>query len=151
MMLVLQKKVSWTLLTLFFIFDNIFSYYVVTRLHGREANLAIAPLVERYPLLYFACIPAEIGIMIIVVRIIQMIIRKTPDKRRYADEGMLERIILEAFVTYWAVGNSSMNLAFLLGHRLPIWVWSVTSCIGIVFAVSYGLIAIYAFKRRESV
>lgn len=48
-----EKNVSWSLLTMFFIFDNIFSYYAITRLQGREGNPLIAPFVEKYPLALF--------------------------------------------------------------------------------------------------
>ncbi len=62
------KKVSWILLTLYFTFDNVVSYWAVTRMGGRELNSVIAPWVETYPLLYFLAIPAElIGAYLIVL------------------------------------------------------------------------------------
>ena len=59
----LPKKLSWILLTSFFVFDNFVSYWAVVYRGGREANLVIAWLVEKYPVLYFVCIPAQIVII----------------------------------------------------------------------------------------
>jgi hypothetical protein len=84
--MILPKKVSWILLTAYFVFDNVVSYVAVTRMGGREANLVIAPLVETYPLMYFLCIPAElIGAYLIV-----LLLRKWID----------EKIVLTTAVIY---------------------------------------------------
>ena len=121
----LNKRLSWFLLTSFFIFDNLVSYYAVTYRGGREANLAIAWLVEKYPLLYFVCIPAQI---VIIYFIVKWLTRLTAEK-----------IILTALVIYWPIANSSMNLAFILGHRQPAKNWLVFSLVGILLAVVYVL------------
>ena len=43
------QKISWIILFLFFAFDDVFSYYAVTRMGGHEANKLIAFAVEKYP------------------------------------------------------------------------------------------------------
>ena len=126
----LSKKLSWLLLTSFFIFDNFVSFWAVVYRGGREANLVIAWLVEKYPVLYFVCIPAQIVIIYFIVKWLT----------RFA----AEKIILTALVIYWPIANSSMNLAFLLGHRQPGRNWLILTVVGIIFAV------IYAFKNRKT-
>ena len=121
----LPKKLSWILLTSFFIFDNFVSYWAVVYRGGREANLAIAWLVEKYPLLYFVCIPAQVVIIYFIVKWLT----------RFA----AEKVILTALVIYWPISNSSMNLAFLLGHRQPGKNWLILTAVGIFLAVLYVL------------
>lgn len=121
----LNKRLSWTLLTLFFIFDNFVSYYAVTYHGGREANLAIAWLVEKYPLLYFVCIPGQIVIIYFIVKWLT----------RFASE----KVILTALVIYWPIANSSMNLTFILGHRQPAKNWLMFTAVGVLLAVVYAL------------
>ena len=131
----LPKKVSWILLTLYFVFDNVVSYVAVTRMGGREANLVIAPLVETYPLLYFLCIPAElIGAYLIVALL-----------RKWIDE----KIILTAAVIYWPIANSSLNLLFLLGFRGQGYLWGASTTIGIAVALLYVLLSLYLVRRKK--
>lgn len=143
-----SKKTSWTLLILLFIFDNFFSYHAITNLNGREANLAIAALVETYPWLYFLCIPATILIMAVIVLVIKKICMVILKER--VAEDILERIILGSLVIYWAIGNSSLNLAFLLGHRQSIQVWGVATVVGVISGLVYGLAMLsYEIRNRE--
>lgn len=131
----LPKKVSWILLTVYFIFDNVVSYWAVTRMGGRELNWIIAPFVEKYPLLYFLCTPAElIGAYIIV-----SLLRKWID----------EKIILTAAVIYWPIANSSLNLLFLLGFRGQGNLWGPLTALGYVVALSYGLLSLYLVIRKK--
>ncbi len=133
--MMLPKKVSWTLLTLYFVFDNVVSYIAITRMGGREANLVIAPLVEIYPLLYFLCIPAElIGAYVIV-----SLLRKWID----------EKIVLTAAVIYWPIANSSLNLAFILGYRHLGYLWGTLTAIGFAVALTYGFFSIYLVSRKK--
>ncbi len=131
-MVFLQKKISWLILTIFFVFDNVFSYYAVTKLHGREANLLIAPYVEKWPILYFFCIPAQILIIWIIVRGIRNVAMKL---FYFKNKLLLETIILQSLVIYWAVANSSMNFAFMIGYRQSIQRWHVLTIIGILCAI----------------
>ena len=57
--LLLSQKTSWIVLLLLFTFDDVFSYFAVTRMGGHEANKLIAFAVEKYPLLYALCLPAR--------------------------------------------------------------------------------------------
>lgn len=132
----LPKKLSWFLLTSFFVFDNVVSYLAVTRWGGREANLAIAWLVEKYPLLYFVCIPAQVVIIYYIVK--------------FLTRFFAEKIILTALVIYWPIANSFMNLAFILGHRQPQKVWLILSAVGILLAVIYALLAKKSFPVTRS-
>lgn len=128
----LPKKVSWILLTIYFIFDNVVSYWAVTQMGGRELNAVIAPLVEMYPFLYFLCIPTElIGAYLIVLFL-----------RKWIDE----KIILTAAVIYWPIANSSMNLFFILGFRHLGYLWGPFTAIGFVVSLSYGLFTL--LRRR---
>ncbi len=119
----LPKKVSWILLTLYFIFDSVVSYIAVTRMGGRELNSVIAPLVEKYPLLYFLCVPAElVGAYLIV-----LLLRKLID----------EKIILTAAAIYWPIANSSMNVLFLLGFRHMGYLWGPLTVVGLIVSLGY--------------
>ncbi|OGG35220.1 hypothetical protein A2363_02195 [Candidatus Gottesmanbacteria bacterium RIFOXYB1_FULL_47_11] len=119
----LPKKVSWILLTLYFIFDSVVSYVAVTRMGGRELNSVIAPFVENYPLLYFLCIPLElIGAYFIVLLL-----------RRWFDE----KIILTSAAIYWPIANSSMNLLFLLGFRHMGYLWGPLTVVGLIASLGY--------------
>lgn len=120
----LPKKVSWILLTTYFTFDAVVSYWGITKMGGREANLVIAPYVEKYPLLYFLCIPLELLGGYIIVRILQ----------KWIDE----RIVLTGAAIYWPIANSSLNLLFLLGFRHMGYLWSYLIVSGIVAAVAYA-------------
>lgn len=121
--IVLPKKVSWVLLTAFFIFDCIVSYVAVTTMGGRELNSVIAPFVEKYPLLYFLCVPLELLGGYIIIKIL----------RKWTDE----KILLTATVIYWPIANSSMNLLFILGFRHMGFLWLPLTVIGIAIALSY--------------
>jgi len=137
----LSKKVAWGFLTGFFVFDSVVSYWAVVYKGGHEANLIIAPLVEKFPLLYFLCIPAEIiicfGIVWVLAKAASVLL-----KSRELKKDIIKRITLTSLVIYWAVANSSMNLAFLLGFRLPMESWVVTSFIGLAMALVYAAIAV---------
>lgn len=142
-----RRRTSWLLLTSLFVFDNIVSYFAIARWGGHEGNLIIAPLVEKYPLLYFLAIPVTLAIMLAIVRVIlvvSMYILRTWKVNR----GVIERIVLTSVVIYWAVGNSSMNLFFLIGHRQKLYVWGLTSLMGVLLGFVYGLIALMATQRH---
>lgn len=144
-----EKNVSWGLLTLFFIFDNIFSYYAITRLQGQEGNPLIAPFVEKYPLLYFFCIPTTLLIVYVIYRLLRASAIRFSKLVELKNKNLLERIILGALMIYWAVGNSSMNLAFLMGHRQPARMWALTSLTGIFLASSYSFFMIRKLRGQR--
>jgi len=129
----LPKKVSWILLTIYFTFDSVVSYWGVTQMGGRELNSVIAPFVEKYPLLYFLCVPAElIGAYLLV-----LLLRKWID----------EKIILTTAAIYWPIANSSMNLLYLFGFRGQGYLWGITTCFGILFVLVYGYIALLRARK----
>lgn len=141
MKFILPKKISWIILILFFIFDNIVSYIAITRMNGKEANLAIAFIVEKYPLLYFLCIPLQIPLIYFIILGLTKLAKKLFNKLRIK-EKTFEKITLTSMVIYWAIGNSFMNLSFILGHRLSIPIWYKLSAIGIFSAIIYFAISI---------
>lgn len=128
----LPKKVSWILLTIYFIFDNVVSYWAVTQMGGRELNTVIAPLVEMYPFLYFLCIPTElIGAYFIVILL-----------RRWINEN----VVLTTAVIYWLIANSSLNILFILGFRGQGYLWGPFTAVGFIVAFIYGFFIL--LRRR---
>ncbi len=144
-MVFLQKNISWLILSIFFVFDNVFSYYAVTKLNGHEANLLIASFVEKWPILYFLCIPTQILIIWIIVRGIRYIAMKL---FCFKNKQLLEAITLQSFVIYWAVANSSMNFAFMMGYRQSIQRWYVLTIIGILCAIINFFYCIIGICRK---
>jgi len=141
------KKGSWMLLTALFVFDNIVSYWAITRWDGREGNMAIAYWVEAYPWLYFLAIPATVIIMVVIVWMIGVAVVIVL-RNRFGDKKFLERIILAALVIYWAFANSFMNLSFLLGRRLPGTLWPVMQLLGLLVSCVYA-VAILRSSRKS--
>jgi hypothetical protein len=137
-----SKKISWFLLVSSFTFDGVFSYYAVTRLGGHEANLLIAHWVEKYPLLYFLCIPTQAIIVYFIVMGILKIAMHILKRWKINNRELVKRVILFAMVIYSIIGNSLMNLSFLLGHRLPMFAWIATSAIGICVALIYSFVVL---------
>lgn len=138
MISLLRKKTAWVLLIILFIFDNVVSYFAIKYWGGHEGNFLIAFIVEKYPLLYFLCIPLEIVIVFLIIWTIEQVLLKIFKKWQNRDE-VLERIILWITVIYWAVANSSMNLFFLIGLRLPVKVWLFTSILRNIFSINFFL------------
>lgn len=130
------KKTSWVLLTSLFVFDNVVSYFAITKWGGREGNMAIAYWVENYPWLYFLCIPATVIIMVVIVQMIKAAARIAL-RDKFGNDKLLERVILAALVVYWSIANSFMNLSFLLGRRLPGTVWPVMQLAGLIASSVY--------------
>lgn len=145
----LPTKVSWIILTLYFVFDNVVSYIAITRMGGRELNAVIAPLVETYPLLYFLCIPAEIIGIYLIVLLLREVTAVVMRHWKFFDKAIIERIILTAVVIHWAIANSSFNLAFLLGFRNVGYLWGTFTLVGFVAALIYGFLSLYLVSRKK--
>ncbi len=149
MKLVLPKKISWSFLILFFIFDNVVSYIAVTRMRGKEADLLIAFAVEKYPLLYFVLIPVQTVIVyFIIIGLTKLAVRVF--KKFDIEEGIFEKIILTAAVIFWPIANSFMNLMFILGRRLTIPAWYGLIVAGAVTASAYFYAAAKFLSKRRS-
>lgn len=148
--MILPKKVSWILLSLYFIFDNVVSYIAITRMGGREANLVIAPWVETYPLLYFLAVPAEIIGIYLIVLVLREITAAVMRHWKFYDKAIIERIILTSIVIFWPIANSSLNLLFLLGFRHRGYLWGTFTLIGFVVALTYGFSSLYLVSRKSS-
>lgn len=150
--MLLQKRIAWILLTLLFIFDNVVSYYGVKYLNGREGNLLIAPIVEKYPELYFLCIPLTVVIMIIIAKVLKMVTMKILKKWKF-NEKLVEQIILSALVFYWVIANSSWNFIFLLGVRMPIhifnFLWPILTFAGLFLGLIYGFFLLFRNKHKH--
>lgn len=117
-------------------FDNIVSYWAVVYRGAHEADLAIAWLVEKYPLLYFLCIPLTLILIYVLDKFFVMLAGKLFKKVK---KDVAERVILTSIVFYWAVGNSSFNFFYLIGWHLPGRFWFPTTMIMLVLAVIYTL------------
>ena len=145
----LPKKVSWILLTLYFVFDNVVSYIAVMRMGGREVNLVIAPLVETYPFLYFLCIPAEIIVIYLIVLLLREATAFVMRHWKFYDKAVTERIILTSIVIFWPIANSSLNLMFLFGFRGQGYLWVTFTAIGFAVALTYGLLSLYQSDGKK--
>jgi hypothetical protein len=142
----LTKNVSWILLAILFIFDSVVSYWAVVYRHGKEVDLLVAPLVEKYPILYFPIIPVLFIIIFIIEKIITYITINIFQKWKFSEYDIIERIILEAIVIYWTVGNSSGNLIFLLGFRVR-YIWMMTTLIALPITLVYALFMTFQIMR----
>ncbi|MBI5127316.1 hypothetical protein HZA76_02565 [Candidatus Roizmanbacteria bacterium] len=142
---VFSKKTAWSLLILFFIFDSVVSYFAITKMNGREANLMIAFLVEKYPILYFIYIPGLIIIMHLIVLGFTKLAIKFFNKNNLKKE-LVEKVVLTSVVIYWPIANSYMNLSFILGHRLTIPAWYFLSGVGFFSALTYFVFTINSKK-----
>jgi hypothetical protein len=134
-----SKKISWLILISFFTFDNFVSYWAITQKGGKEANLFIAPIVEKYPLLYFLCIPGTILAVFIIVLLIKKIAVKILKKRKI-EETILEKITLTSTVIFWAFGNSLPNLIFILGFRISYQSVWILNNLALLPAICYSII-----------
>ena len=141
--MVLSKKVSWTVLTLYFLFDNVVSYWAIKWMGGREANLVIAHWVETYPLLYFLCIPAEIIGIYLIVLLLREATALVMRHWKFYDKSVIERIILTAIVIFWPIANSSLNLIFILGYHHMGYLWGPFTAVGFVAALIYGFLSLF--------
>lgn len=147
--MILPKKASWALLTLYFIFDNVASYWAITRMGGRELNLVIAPLVETYPFLYFLCIPAQIIAIYLIALFLREVVVAMTRHWKFFDKTIIERIILASIAIYWPIANSSLNVMFIFGFRGQGYLWGTSTSIGITVALGYGLLSLYLFSRKK--
>lgn len=144
-----NNKFTWFSLIFLFIFDNIFSYYAVTQLNGKEANLIIAYWVETYPFLYFLCIPIQIILMYLIITGIVKFTKYLIKRFSMSKENILESILLKSMLIYWLIANSSMNFAFLIGHRLSIPIWYLLTIIGVCCAIFYYFVMIYKTNASQ--
>jgi hypothetical protein len=135
----LPKRASYVFLILFFIFDAVVSYWAITKMGAHEANLLISPFVEKYPILYFVCLLFEIVGLILVVLILKHFVLKES----------VRKIIFTSFVVYWAFGNSSVNLAYLIGLRnTPLNNWTITSITGFSITLIYLILAKHKLSEK---
>lgn len=141
--LYLSRSASFIFLFLLFTFDAVVSYWGVVYKEGREVNLLIAYLVEKYPPLYFVTIPL---LIIFAIVFTQIVTRMASYFIKKVNIGTLNRIINTALVLYWFVGNSSTNLIFLAGYRVPN-LWFVTTLIAIPLTLLYTYTAITTYKK----
>lgn len=146
MKLLPNKKILWLFLIILFTFDDIFSYYAIKYLHGKEANLLIARFVEQYPLLYFLLIPITVLIVYLIYYIIKCIVLVI--LKKYFKKKIIERVVLGGLVVYWFIGNSSVNIIFLFGYRINN-MWSRTMILGLLMAVFYAAVMLYKELKKK--
>ncbi len=140
-MKIFKNKFSWGILTVLFTFDCVVSYIGVAKNHSRELNLVIAPYVEKYPLLYLVGIPIELLMVYVFVFVIRKFVFRFVIKHKLIDRTDQERVILESIAIYWFIANSSMNIIYVLGFRLPLnfalQLWAGLSLFAIVLVLLY--------------
>lgn len=144
----MSKKLSWSLLILFFTFDAAYSFYAVSYLGAHEANWVIAPFVEKYPILYFLCIPLLVFIMLLVVRFLVYGVVKLSVFNKVSKEK-IEKYILASLVIYWFVANSSLNIAYIFSFRGQSEVWYLTTLLGLFIGIIYFFINIRRYSHVE--
>jgi hypothetical protein len=137
MLPVFSKKTSWILILLLLFFDNVVSYWAVAYRGAHEANLSIARLVETYPLTYFLFIPAT---AILIYAICKFLVFLTGKVFKKVSAKMAERVILTSIVFYWAIGNSSFNLFYLIGWHWAGRFWYPVTGVALVLIAIYTLI-----------
>jgi hypothetical protein len=137
----MNKKTDWLILTFLFIFDNVWSFVAVSKYNLHEMNLIIAPVVEKYSLLYFLCIPIEVVGIYLIVWLLKKVLLKVLKDQKF-DQLFVEKVILTSIVIYWSIGNSGVNLLSLLFGHLPPWTWFTLSVVGIITAMVYAYKAI---------
>jgi hypothetical protein len=147
MLPIFSKKTSWVLLVSLFIFDNIVSYWAVVYQNAREANLAIAWLVEKYPLLYFLCIPATIFLVYIIYSVLSLLAGRL---FKDAEKRMIQKVVLTTIVFYWAIGNSSFNAIYLIGYKQPAYVWYYEAAFALLPALVYSIFAIKQHSKKTT-
>lgn len=143
-----SKRLAWIILVCLFIFDSTVSYIAITRMQGREANLAIAYLVERFPWLYFIYLPAQVLIVYLIyigLTKLERVLIKSKLRREQT-----EKVILTAMVIYWLIGNSAMNLSFVLGKRLTIPNWYLLSIFGLLTGICYFLLLKNQYENKKN-
>ena len=145
----MSKRLSWTFLISFFTYDAVYSYFAVTSLGAKEANWTIAPLVEKYPLLYFLCIPALILIMFIIVKLLTLGLKKLSFFKNINKKN-IEKVILGSMVIYWIIANTSLNIAFMFGIRGLGKVWYLTTLLGIFLGLIYFVVMLRKSKSIDS-
>lgn len=142
----LNNKFSWGILTALFTFDAIVSYFGVTTQRSPELNLVIAPVVEKYPTTYFLMIPLEFLMIYIFMFIFRKTVFKLLLRHKFADKDTQEKIILGGAALYWFLANSSMNIIYVLGFRLPmnfaLITWFILSIFGLLLSIIFVLIAV---------
>ncbi len=145
MLPVFPKKLSWIILTSFFVFDDIVSYWAIAYRHAHEANPIIASTVEKYPLLYFLCIP---GIIIIMYLLSKIIINFTQRIFKSINNNTIEKVVLTTLVFYWAIANSSINFLFLIGHKQSSQTWYFLAIVTILPAIIYTLFVLIKQSKQ---
>lgn len=148
----LKEKTSWLLLAILFTFDNIISYWAIAYKGGHEGNLLIAGVVEKYPLLYFLCIPLTLVIMLGIAWLIEKTATFILKKLNIKNLSDLRKIIVGAMVVYWVIANSSINAVFLTGYRIEIEVftkiiWPLVTGVGILAAFAYSIFLLNQSNR----
>lgn len=144
----IQKRTAWNLLTTFFIFDNFVSYWAIKYMHAREGNRLIAPILEKYPILYFPVIPLTIVLMFFIIKILVFFAERILKKWRLQKQE-IERVILEGSVIYWAIANSSGNLVYLLGFRIHN-IWLITTLTAVPMILAYIAFILYKIFPKKT-
>jgi len=132
----LTKKLAWFVLISLFTFDAVLSYWAVVYRGAHEANPAIKTIVETYPWLYFVTIPGLVLIMFPIYKGLTLFVNKF---FRNIKKEIIEKVVSTSLALYWILGNSSINILFLVGYRQPAHVWFLTTTLAIIPSIFYAL------------
>jgi len=111
-------------------------------------DLLIAPVVEKYPLSYFILIPILMITMYGVVNVITHFASKTRELSRIP-QILIKRLVMSSLIIYWAIGNSSLNLCFILGYRQPSVTWMYTTLTAIFVVGIYITFMIKSLRKFD--
>lgn len=62
---------------------------------------------------------------------------------------VMEKLVLTGMVIYWAVGNSFMNLSFLLGPRLSVTDWYQLTALGVGLGALYVTVEVRRLREQK--
>lgn len=141
-------NISWILFLSLIAFDNFVSYWAVKYRSAKEMNLLIAPIVEKYPISYFILIPILMVIMYGVVNLVTRFASKTKELS-HISKKLIRRLVINSLVIYWAIGNSSLNLLFILGYRQPPISWIYTTIIAVIVVGVYITLMLKSLRQFD--
>ncbi len=143
------KKVSWTLLVVFFIFDAISSFIAIKYMGGKEGNPLIAPYVQINPLLFFPIMSFAFIPTYIIYFVLKKISLLFLGRFKFVSKILIEKIILASIVIFYFFTVVVNNSLFLLGIRVS-WMLKPFLLVGIVMAIinSVSILVLYSKKGK---
>lgn len=147
--MIISKKISWLLLTVFISFDNIFSYIAIVYHGMREWNPTTAFFVSITPLFYFISIPLTLLFLYLISKLVGWFEEKT-DKSKLSLREFTESLLLACFAIAWGVGVTSFNFITLLRGFSPLRIdYRIFLITGVLLALAYVLYENLRMKKGK--